>query len=218
MARHGLMTLPPTTPDLWLARRIARNARTAVEHGAKVVTWAADEKLLVAVVGLAWLGVRLLDDDARLRRRADHLALTTAVSAALPHLVKRLVDRERPDRHVVGWPRHGVPRSGRPYDSFPSGHATHLGAIAAALARWIPHPWKALLWPAAAGLAATRLVLLAHWPTDVAAGLAIGMGLEAALHRLRGPLTAMNHDSLTCSADPLDRVLSRMAHRPDQRE
>jgi undecaprenyl-diphosphatase len=149
------------------------------------MTWAADEKLLIAVVGIAWLGARLLDDDANRRRRADHLMLATVASAALPHLLKYAVRRERPDRRVVGWLRHGVPYSGKPYDSFPSGHAVHLGAIAAALSRWAPSPWRAMLWPAAAGLAATRLVLLAHWLTDVAAGLAIGAGLEAVLPRLR---------------------------------
>ena len=63
----------------------------------------------------------------------------------------------------------------------------HLGAIAAALTRWVPPPWRPAVWAVAVGLSATRLVLLAHWLTDVGAGLAIGAGLEAALHRLRAP-------------------------------
>jgi membrane-associated phospholipid phosphatase len=158
-----------------------------VEHKAAVMTWAADEHLLMAIVGLAWLGTYLASHDAAARRRADHVALATALSAALPHLIKRAVDRERPDRCVVGPPRHGVPRSGNAYDSFPSGHALHLGAITSALARWVPPSAKPLLWAASAGIATTRLVLLAHWLTDVLAGFALGIGLEAALHRLRSP-------------------------------
>jgi membrane-associated phospholipid phosphatase len=190
MARRGLLTFQPTAADLWLARRMAHVACPQAERPAKVITWAADEKLLIAVVGIAWIGIRLLDDDTRGRRRADHLMLTTAVSTALPHLLKRGVERERPDRRVVGWPRHGVPHSGKPYDSFPSWHAVPLGAIAAALVRWMPKPWRSWIWPVAAGLAGTRLVLLAHWLTDVAAGLAIGVGLEAALWRCINPTEA----------------------------
>jgi membrane-associated phospholipid phosphatase len=152
---------------------------------AQVVTWAADEKLLLGIVGLTWLSVRLLTDGAGTRERANHLMLTTAASAALPHLLKHLVDQERPDRSVVGEPRRGVPRSGKPRNAFPSGHAVHLGAIAAALTRWVPPRWRPAVWAVAVGLSATRLVLLAHWLTNVVAGLAIGGGLEAALHRLR---------------------------------
>lgn len=186
MPRHGYVTLPPTRFDLWVSRRVARVVDAPVERDAGVVTWAADEKLLLVAVGFAWLGIRLFDRDARHRRRADHLALTTAASAVLPHVVKYLVDRERPDRCVVGWPRHGVPRSGKPHDSFPSGHAMHLGAIAGALSRWLPRTGRVLLWPTTMGLAATRILLLAHWPTDVAAGLASGALLEALLFRWRG--------------------------------
>ncbi len=141
----------------------------------------------MAMVGVAWVAVRVLDGNSRDRNRTNHLVLTIAASAVLPHVGKHLVRRERPDRRVVGWPRHGVPRSGRAYDSFPSGHAVHLGAAAAALSRWTPRPWRNLIWGAAAGFAATRLVLLAHWLTDVLAGFAIGTGLDAALYRLAWP-------------------------------
>jgi undecaprenyl-diphosphatase len=187
------LTLPPTLVDLRLARWLAEEANVPAERQARIITWTADEKVLMAVVGLAWLVIRVLDDNGRDRNRTDHLALTIAVSAVLPHLAKHLVQRKRPDRRVVGWPRHGVPRSGRPYDSFPSGHAVHMGAAAAALSRWVPRPWRTLIWAAAAGLAATRLVLLAHWLTDVLAGLTIGTGLEAALYRVAASWRAEPH-------------------------
>lgn len=87
----------------------------------------------------------------------------------------------------MGEPRRGVPRSGKPRNAFPSGHAVHIGAIAAALSRWVRPKWRPTVWAVALGLSATRLVVLAHWLTDVAAGLAIGIGLEAALYRLRSP-------------------------------
>src|SRR5215217_4354474 len=140
MTWHGLLALRPTTIDLSVARRLAASAHAPVERGAHAITWAADEKVLIAVVGLAWISVRMLSPSTTNHRRADHLALATLVSVALPHLVKRVVSRKRPDRVVVQGPRHGVPRSGRPYDSFPSGHAAHLGAIASALTRWVRQP------------------------------------------------------------------------------
>jgi membrane-associated phospholipid phosphatase len=174
-------------PDLWIARRLAHTVSTPVEHVAKTITWAADEKLMMTVVGLAWVGIRMLDGNARDRRRADHLLLTTVASAMLPHLLKHLVRRERPDRQVEYPPRHGVPRSGNPFDSFPSGHAMHLGAVASALSRWVPRPWRDLIWPVTLGIAATRVVLLAHWLTDVVAGLTAGFVLERIIHRY-GPL------------------------------
>lgn len=183
------MTIPATMPDLWIARRLAHTVSTPVEHVAKAITWAADEKLMMTVIGLTWVGIRMLDSNARDRRRADHLLLTTVASAMLPHLLKHLVRRERPDRQVEYPPRHGVPRSGNPFDSFPSGHAMHLGAVASALSRWVPRPWRDLIWPVTLGIAATRVVLLAHWLTDVVAGLAAGFVLERIIHPY-GPLAS----------------------------
>jgi hypothetical protein len=70
-----------------------------------------------------------------------------AAAAVLPHLLKRLIDQERPDRSVVHGRRHGIPRSGKPYDAFPSGHAVHVGAVASAVSwarpRWAPVAWGA---------------------------------------------------------------------------
>jgi hypothetical protein len=60
---------------------------------------------------------------ARERRQTDHLALSIVVTAILPHLLKRLIDQKRPDRCMVHGPRRDIPRSGKPYDAFPSGHA-----------------------------------------------------------------------------------------------
>jgi undecaprenyl-diphosphatase len=106
------------------------------------------------------------------------------IAAATPHVAKRVVNRTRPDRTVVGIRRHGIPRSGNAHDSFPSGHAVHLAALAAALMRIVPGRWRRVVWPVALSLAATRLGLLAHYPTDVAAGLALGIGIERATEKL----------------------------------
>ncbi len=86
----------------------------------------------------------------------------------LPHLLKQVVDQERPDRTVMP-PRHGIPKSGNPYDAFPSGHAMHIGAIASAMSRMYPKAcgW---IWLGGLAVASTRIALLAHWTSDVVAG------------------------------------------------
>src|SRR3569623_3383835 len=104
---------------------------------------------------------------ARQRDAANYMLLNVAVSAAIPHEIKWFVDQERPDRRVHGL-RHGIPKSGKAKDAFPSGHAVHVGALAAAVSQFFPR-WKSLIWTAGRGLAATRVVLLAHWTTDVLA-------------------------------------------------
>jgi undecaprenyl-diphosphatase len=120
--------------------------------------------------------------------RADHLLACVAVSAALPHLLKLLISRQRPDRKLMhGQPRHGIPHSGDPKASFPSGHAMHLGAIAAGLTRTTSPPLSAIGWAAAFVLAGTRLLLLAHYLTDVLSGLAIGVAIESVVARITKP-------------------------------
>jgi undecaprenyl-diphosphatase len=119
---------------------------------------------------------------ARLRRRnlaqpADHMLCRVALAGILPHLIKRFVDCERPDRVVVHSRRHGIPRSGQAWDSFPSGHALHLGAVAGCLTRFCPHRFRILVWPSIMALAATRIMLLAHYVSDVVVGLVLGVAI-----------------------------------------
>src|SRR5262249_44860950 len=113
------------------------------------------------------------------------MLLSVAIAGALPHLFKYLVRRRRPDRAVV-WNgrRRGIPRSGNAWDSFPSGHAVHMGAVAAPLSSLAPAWLRPLVWPLAAALAGTRTLLLAHYPSDVGAGLALGFLLDRGIRVL----------------------------------
>jgi undecaprenyl-diphosphatase len=105
-----------------------------------------------------------------------------AISAVLPHFVKRVFAQKRPDREIHG-SRHGIPRSGQPYDAFPSGHAAHVGAFASAISGVAPRT-APFVWLIGGLLAATRVVLLAHWTSDVLAGLVMGVGIERLLRFL----------------------------------
>jgi hypothetical protein len=78
---------------------IARNASPAVERPAKLLTWAADEHLLLAVSAGPWLASR--GGDERERMQADHVVISVVATAILPHLLKRLFAQERPDGGVA---------------------------------------------------------------------------------------------------------------------
>jgi membrane-associated phospholipid phosphatase len=179
-----MVQLPATAPDLAVARSAARHATRPMQRTLQMVTWLGDEKVVLTGAALFWIYCRFGRHDHNANRCADQIVLGTGISAALPHLIKHLVDRERPDRKVVHGRRHGIPRSGQRWDSFPSGHAVLVGALATALKRYVPARLRPLVWPTAISLAATRIMLLAHYPTDVAAGLVLGSGVDRGVRKL----------------------------------
>jgi membrane-associated phospholipid phosphatase len=184
MSHQGLVTLPPSRLDVAISQRCFRAATPARERSLRIMTWLADEKILLGLVGLFWLNARLRPHGQEVRREADRMLLGIAIAGVVPHVFKRLVNRKRPDRTLVRGPRHGIPHSGDAWDSFPSGHALHLGAMAGPLARIAPGPAKPLVWIGLLILASTRIMLLAHYTSDVAAGLVIGAGLGKAVRKL----------------------------------
>ena len=175
----AILTIQPTAVDQAIARAMARKAHPPLERSAEVLTLAADERVLLAVVG--GLFIASLFGSARQGRAGAYLAANAAVSAVVPHLLKRLVDQRRPDRSVRRGGR-GIPRSGKPYDAFPSGHAVHIGAVAAAVTR-LDRRLGPAAWGLGSVIASTRVVLLAHWASDVLAGLALGVLIERGLWR-----------------------------------
>jgi undecaprenyl-diphosphatase len=146
-----------------------------------LLTWGADEKVLLAIAGGAWLYAAYRP---ALRPMTNHLLAVSMLGAILPHLLKAEVDQVRPDRLTVKGHWRGVPFSGRSRDAFPSGHALHMGALASA-ASLFPPSQRRIARGFAITLSATRILLLAHWASDVAAGFAAG----ALLERLLRPIT-----------------------------
>ena len=175
--------VPPTRADIGIANAIARYTSPETEQISEVLTWGADEKVFCALALAWWLCNRRRG--ARDRIAGNHLLLTAGAVTVLPHLLKKLFDQRRPDRLTVVGHLHGVPFSGKPLDAFPSGHAMHVGALASA-ATVLPPAQRNLVWSLGAGLCLTRIVLLAHWASDVAAGLAIGALTERLLRLWTG--------------------------------
>jgi PAP2 superfamily len=186
-------TLKPTKPDIVMARAITHNTNRRAEDVARVLTWGADEKLLLLLAAAGWVASRAYSEP--IRRAGNHAFLVTALASLLPHALKLVFDQTRPDRRTVLGHLHGISFSGKRDDAFPSGHALHMGALASAAGAFPPRTRAATL-VVAAGLSLTRVLVLAHWASDVVAGFAIGAALERLLRFWTGyPLCLSGEDA-----------------------
>jgi membrane-associated phospholipid phosphatase len=161
-----------------VARSIARNTAPVPEEVARALTWGADEKVLLV---LAAVGGR----SEPLQRAGNHALLVTVAASLLPHGLKLLFDQTRPDRKTVIGHVYGASFSGKREDAFPSGHALHMGAVASA-AGALPAGARRTIRGLAVGLSLTRILVLAHWTSDVVAGFALGAALERLLRLWTG--------------------------------
>jgi membrane-associated phospholipid phosphatase len=177
------MTVWPTEADIAVARAIGRDTDPALEKLARVLTWGADEKVLLILAAAGWLASR--GQGEPLQRAGNHAVLVAVAASILPHGMKLLFDQTRPDRKTVLGHIHGISFSGKRQDAFPSGHALHMGALASA-AGTLPAGPRRAIWALAVGLSLTRVVVLAHWASDVVAGFALGAILERTLRLWTG--------------------------------
>lgn len=192
----ALVTVRPTRIDKEIAGGIAAYTDIPIERVAGFLTWGADEHLLIAAAAVGWLVTRRSEEP--LRRLSTHLLACSLSSAILPHLLKTGFEQERPDRRTIRAHWRGVPLSGRSEDAFPSGHAVHVGALASA-ATLLPPKARNMVWAIGALLVSTRVVLLAHWLTDVLAGLGIGFALERGLRWMTEPMSIKGWPPTTLS-------------------
>ena len=174
----ALVTVKPTKPDLLIARIVARNTSHRAERVSRGLTWGADEKILLALAVAGWVATRGRSE--QLQRVGNHALLVTVAASLIPHGLKSVFDQTRPDRTTVLGHLHGVSFSGKRKDAFPSGHALHMGALASAAGTLPPLPRRAIR-TVAIGLSLTRIVVLAHWASDVVAGFALGVVMERLL-------------------------------------
>jgi membrane-associated phospholipid phosphatase len=186
------VTIQPTKADIALARAVARDTGPALQQVARALTWGADEKVLLVLAAVGWLGSRGCGEP--LRRAGNHALLVTVAASLLPHGMKLLFDQTRPDRRTVLGHVHGVSFSGKREDAFPSGHALHMGALASAAGTLPAGPRRAIR-AFAVGLSLTRVVVLAHWASDVVAGFALGAVLERLLRLWTGYSIAASREN-----------------------
>jgi membrane-associated phospholipid phosphatase len=179
------ITVGPTQLDKDVAGAIGHYTDPPVERAAGALTWGADEHVLIAAAAIGWLLTRRSEEPVR--RLNTHLLVCSLSTAILPHVLKSFIAQERPDRCTIRGHGRGIPFSGKALDSFPSGHALHVGALASA-ATLLRARTRNLVWAIGIVLVGTRVVLLAHWLTDVLAGLGIGVAVERVTRWMTRPM------------------------------
>jgi membrane-associated phospholipid phosphatase len=163
--------------------RILRLMRTrghspATETGMKVLGTAGEWGAVWMAIGLAGA---LVDRDRR--ERWLRAAPVAPAAVGLNFLVKLAVRRDRPRL------RRLPPLASAPSElSFPSAHATASLAAATAMGRVQPRA-RLPLYALAGAICLTRPYLGMHYPSDVLAGAALGIGIGAVWPGLRGPGT-----------------------------
>ena len=123
---------------------------------------------------------------ARLHDAACLGALAFASAGLVEFTLKHLVGRPRPDTGLPTLAMLG-PTFGHDLDSFPSGHATSVFAIATVFASFYPR-LSVPLYLLAAAIAVGRVYLERHYVSDILAGAVIGILIASALLRSRGGL------------------------------
>lgn len=157
------------TPSLWWVRIL-----TDFGKDEYVLAVLAGLLVAVAIVSPALRGIQrslLLG----LGTRLQFIFCAVAVSNLVTEVLKYSVGRGRPFVGGEANAFHFSHFAGNPaYYSFPSGHATTAFALALAVSTVWPQARVAMAVYAIV-IAATRLVLLAHHPSDVVAGALIGI-------------------------------------------
>jgi undecaprenyl-diphosphatase len=172
--------MDPTRPvrfaDWLLLRRLRPSASPGSVALKQLGTAANDSKLWVATAAL------LAATGPRGRRSAaEGLVAIGASSLVVNGPLKQLARRRRP----AGPMALGLSPSGRApkTSSFPSGHAATAAAFTTAAALASPR-LAAPLGAAALAVGWSRIVSVRHFPSDVAAGLAVGAVCGVATHLL----------------------------------
>jgi membrane-associated phospholipid phosphatase len=164
----GLMP-PRGAPDLWPVRILTEFGNDAY------VLWSLAAALVVVALASAGLGGASRAQLLRLGTRLQYLFFAVLLSVLAAEAVKWTAGRGRP---FVGGKANAfnfAPFTGtEAYFSFPSAHAVTAFALAFAVGAIWPRT-RTIMFVYAVVIAITRLVLLAHHPSDVVAGALIGV-------------------------------------------
>ncbi|PZM09752.1 phosphatase PAP2 family protein [Rhizobium tubonense] len=140
--------------------------------------------ILVAVCAVLIVGLLLTRRLSKLQRRfrvayfiraTVYVAISVISASIAVHILKYAIGRARPPLFDAVGIFHLEPFNGDfLYQSFPSAHATHIGAFFAALALLFPR-FRLVFAGLGLWLGVTRIIVGVHYPSDVAAGLALGV-------------------------------------------
>ncbi len=137
--------------------------------------------------GIVWLALAAIV--ALVTRRWQALlwvAVADLIAQLTTDLVKLIVHRTRPRVPTLVAEPHS--------HSFPSGHAASSFACAVVLAAYVPR-WRVAFYLLAALIAFSRAYVGVHYPLDVLAGAALGVGIGLAVVGLAARVTGRSRSS-----------------------
>jgi undecaprenyl-diphosphatase len=126
---------------------------------------------IVAIVAAAFRRYRLAID----------VLIATVAKLALERVVKVMASRQRPGTSI----RTGVHLRGdvtATGESFVSGHAVLVAAIAGVVTPYLPGRWKIVPWLVVVMVMITRVYVGAHNPLDVICGAGLGLAIAGAIN------------------------------------
>src|SRR4051812_13934866 len=118
-------------------------------------------------------------------RLALLLLVATVAKLGLERVVKAIVSRSRPGT-TIGPHIHARGDVTLYGESFVSGHAVLIAAIAGLVAPYVPGRWKIVPWVVVGMVCITRVYVGAHNPLDVICGAALGLLIASVLNLLVG--------------------------------
>jgi undecaprenyl-diphosphatase len=172
MATHGSLLARFDAAEYRLCRRLNRG----VENAGVRVFFKTASRLGDGVIWYAlMLALPFIYGDLGMKVALIMLA-TSAAGLAAYKFLKRTFVRERPFIRYTG-----ISLAGAPLDrySFPSGHTLHAVAFTWQACAAFPE-LAVMLVPLALAIAASRVVLGLHYPTDVVVGALLGAAFGAA--------------------------------------
>ncbi len=151
------------------------NSKTIREYNRSI---SRTEPYIALGIPLSMVAVAWINSDDLLMRNAVYVGTSVAGTFAVTYGLKHLINRERPyDRY----PGRVHPYSRENSPSFPSSHTATAFALATSLSIKYPK-WYIIapsaLWACSVGI--SRINEGVHYPTDVIAGAAIGVGCTVA--------------------------------------
>lgn len=119
-------------------------------------------------------------------RLAIAVLVATIAKLALERVVKAMASRQRPGTSIGSnvHLRGDVTAFG---ESFVSGHAVLIAAIAGLVTLYLPGRWKVVPWVVVAMVMVTRVYVGAHNPLDVVCGAALGLAIAGAINVVAAP-------------------------------
>jgi len=174
--------------DDW-ARQLPRGVNSAFA----AITNAGLSGWFLYPLGIAILGLAIAISPSMPRFPRGVLAAVTsrclflfwaiAAPGLFSTIIKRVIGRARPYVDAHDNPFAYMPFAWRPeYASLPSGHATTVASVAVAFGALWPRA-RPVLWLYALVIMLSRVVVMAHHPSDVVAGAAVGAAGAALIRR-----------------------------------